>query len=117
VQRQVRLPAIGPFGEGFWRSPLRGPWLASVLSSALLPLIAICALTGFASHWAYDTDVGVNAVWGGPAAGNGFDLYGLDWPTSPAWLYAATQGLHVITGVAAIPLLLAKLWTVIPKLF
>jgi DMSO/TMAO reductase YedYZ molybdopterin-dependent catalytic subunit len=113
----MRLPAVGPFGEGFWRSPLRGPWLASVLSTALLPLIAICALTGFASHWAYDTDVGANAVWGGAAAGNGFDLYGLDWPASPAWLYAATQGLHVVTGVAAIPLLLAKLWTVIPKLF
>jgi DMSO/TMAO reductase YedYZ molybdopterin-dependent catalytic subunit len=113
----MRLPAVGPFGESFWRSPLRGPWLASVLSTALLPLIAICALTGFVSHWAYDTDVGANAVWGSVAAGNGFDLYGLDWPTSPAWLYAATQGLHVITGVAAIPLLLAKLWTVIPKLF
>jgi DMSO/TMAO reductase YedYZ molybdopterin-dependent catalytic subunit len=113
----MRLPDVGPFGEGFWRSPLRGPWLASVLSTALLPLIAICALTGFASHWAYDTDVGANAVWGGAAAGNGFDLYGFDWPASPPWLYAATQGLHVVTGVAAIPLLLAKLWTVIPKLF
>jgi DMSO/TMAO reductase YedYZ molybdopterin-dependent catalytic subunit len=113
----MRLPAVGPFREGFWRSPLRGPWMASVLSTALLPLIAICALTGFASHWAYDSDVGANAVWGGVAAGNGFDLYGLDWPASPAWLYAATQGLHVVTGVAAIPLLLAKLWTVIPKLF
>jgi DMSO/TMAO reductase YedYZ molybdopterin-dependent catalytic subunit len=113
----MRLPAVGPFAESFWRSPLRGPWLASVLSTALLPLITVCALTGFVSHWAYDTDVGANAVWGGAAAGNGFDLYGLDWPTSPAWLYAATQGLHVITGVAAIPLLLAKLWTVIPKLF
>jgi DMSO/TMAO reductase YedYZ molybdopterin-dependent catalytic subunit len=113
----MRLPAIGPFRQGFWRSPLRGPWLASVLSTALLPLIAACALTGFVSHWAYDTDLGANAVWGGAAAGNGFDLYGLDWPTSPAWLYSATQGVHVVTGMAAIPLLLAKLWTVIPKLF
>ena len=112
-----RLPSIGPFREGFWRSPLRGPWLASVLSSALLPLIAICALTGFISHWAYDTDLGGNSIFGGAAPGNGFDLYGLDWPTSPTWLYAATQGLHVITGVAAIPILLAKLWAVIPKLF
>jgi DMSO/TMAO reductase YedYZ molybdopterin-dependent catalytic subunit len=113
----VRLPEIGPFRAGFWHSPLRGPWLASVLSAALLPLVAVCALTGFASHWAYDTDLGRNAVWGGAAPGNGFDLYGLDWPTNPAWLYAVTQGLHVITGVAAIPILLAKLWTVIPKLF
>jgi DMSO/TMAO reductase YedYZ molybdopterin-dependent catalytic subunit len=107
----------GPFRPQFWRSPLRGPWLASILSAALLPLLAVCAVTGFVSHWAYDTDLGNNAVFGGPGPGNGFDLYGLDWPTSPAWLYAATQGLHVITGVAAIPILLAKLWAVVPKLF
>jgi DMSO/TMAO reductase YedYZ molybdopterin-dependent catalytic subunit len=115
--RPLKLPEVGPFRAGFWRSPLRGPWLASVLSAALLPLIAVCALTGFVSHWAYDTDLGGNSVWGGPSPGNGFDLYGLDWPASPTWLYAATQGLHVISGVAAIPILLAKLWTVIPKLF
>jgi hypothetical protein len=87
-----RLPSIGPFREGFWRSPLRGPWLASILSSALLPLIAICAITGFVSHWAYDTDLGSNSIFGGAAPGNGFDLYGVDWPVSPSWLYAATQG-------------------------
>jgi DMSO/TMAO reductase YedYZ molybdopterin-dependent catalytic subunit len=115
--RPLRLPEVGPFRAGFWRSPLRGPWLASVLSAALLPLVAVCALTGFVSHWAYDTDLGGNSVFGGSSPGNGFDLYGLDWPASPAWLYAVTQGLHVITGVAAIPILLAKLWTVIPKLF
>jgi DMSO/TMAO reductase YedYZ molybdopterin-dependent catalytic subunit len=111
------LPAFGPFRPTFWRSPLRGPWLASLLSSALLPLMAICAITGFASHAAYSPHLGHNAVFGGPAAGNGFDLYGFDWPTSPSWLYAATQGAHVISGIAAIPLLLAKLWAVIPKLF
>jgi DMSO/TMAO reductase YedYZ molybdopterin-dependent catalytic subunit len=112
-----RLIEASPFGARFWRSPLRGPWLASVLSAALFPLLAVCAVTGFVSHWAYDPDLGGNAVFGGPGPGNGFDLYGLDWPTSPAWLYALTQGLHVITGIAAIPILLAKLWTVIPKLF
>lgn len=37
-------------------------------------------------------------------------------PASPAWLYRVTQGLHVATGTAAIPLLLAKLWTVHPRL-
>ena len=112
-----RLSELSPFSEHFWRSPLRGPWLASVFSAALLPLIAVCALTGFVSHWAYDTDLGGNAIFGSRAAGNGFDLYGLDWPTSPAWLYALTQGVHVISGIAAIPILLAKLWSVIPKLF
>lgn len=37
--------------------------------------------------------------------------------TSPSWGYRLTQGLHVASGIAAIPLLLAKLWTVYPKLF
>ncbi|WP_020670224.1 molybdopterin-dependent oxidoreductase [Amycolatopsis nigrescens] len=39
------------------------------------------------------------------------------WPSRPVWLYRVTQGLHVISGIASIPLLLAKLWTVYPKLF
>ena len=117
MQRFPRLPSVGPFAAGFWRSPLRGPWLASLLSAALLPLLAVCALTGFLSHLAYQPRLGSNALFGGPGPGNGLDLFGLGWPTSPSWLYAATQGLHVITGTAAIPILLAKLWTVIPKLF
>jgi hypothetical protein len=45
-----------------------------------------------------------------------------DWffrPSWPAGLYRVTQsqGLHVISGIASIPLLLAKLWSVFPKLF
>lgn len=39
------------------------------------------------------------------------------WPSRPVNLYRVTQGLHVITGIAAIPLLLAKLWSVYPLLF
>ncbi|WP_326566359.1 molybdopterin-dependent oxidoreductase [Amycolatopsis rhabdoformis] len=39
------------------------------------------------------------------------------WPSRPVWLYRVTQGAHVISGIAAIPLLLAKLWSVFPKLF
>jgi len=38
-------------------------------------------------------------------------------PASPVQAYRVTQGLHVATGVAAIPLLLAKLWSVYPNLF
>jgi len=106
------LPDAGPFRTGYFKSPLRGPWLSSLLSSALLPLIVICALTGFLSHAAYQPDLGENGLFD-----EGVDLYFFDWPTSPAWLYAATQGLHIITGLAAIPILLAKLWAVIPQLF
>ncbi|GAA3775134.1 molybdopterin-dependent oxidoreductase [Streptomyces chiangmaiensis] len=40
-----------------------------------------------------------------------------DVPSRPVWGYRLTQGLHVASGIAAIPLLLAKLWTVYPQLF
>ena len=41
----------------------------------------------------------------------------IGWPTSPGWLYALNQGLHVTVGIIIVPLLLAKLWSVIPRLF
>ncbi len=106
------VPEAGPFRRSFWKSPLRGPWLASFLSSALLPLIVICSLTGFLSHAAYNPALGENALFD-----EGVDLYFFDWPTGPTWLYALTQGLHIITGLGAIPILLAKLWAIIPQLF
>lgn len=108
-------PPPGPFRRDFWRSPLRGPWLTSFLGAVLLPLILIATITGFLSHSAYDPDLGKNAITGAP--GGGFDLYFFQWPSSPVWIYAVTQGVHVIAGLAAIPVLLAKLWSVIPKLF
>jgi DMSO/TMAO reductase YedYZ molybdopterin-dependent catalytic subunit len=39
------------------------------------------------------------------------------WPSRPAGLYRVTQGLHVATGLASVPLLGAKLWSVYPRLF
>ncbi|GAA4238619.1 molybdopterin-dependent oxidoreductase [Actinomadura meridiana] len=39
------------------------------------------------------------------------------WPSHPVNLYRVTQGLHVICGLATIPFLLAKLWTVYPRLW
>ncbi|MEV0151377.1 MULTISPECIES: molybdopterin-dependent oxidoreductase [unclassified Nonomuraea] len=39
------------------------------------------------------------------------------WPSRPVNLYRVTQGVHVISGIATVPLLLAKLWTVYPKLW
>jgi DMSO/TMAO reductase YedYZ molybdopterin-dependent catalytic subunit len=108
-------PPPGPFRREFWRSPLRGPWLTSFLGAALLPLIVICAVTGFLSHVAYYPNLGDNSI-SGPGAFH-FYLLPFAWPTSPSWLYALTQGLHVVSGVAAIPILLAKLWSAMPKLF
>lgn len=39
------------------------------------------------------------------------------WPSRPAGLYRITQGVHVATGIASVPLLLAKLWVVYPSLW
>ena len=36
---------------------------------------------------------------------------------TPAWAYRVTQGLHVATGVACVPLLLAKMYSAYPRLF
>jgi DMSO/TMAO reductase YedYZ molybdopterin-dependent catalytic subunit len=97
----------------FFRSPLRGPWLTSALGSILLLLIAIVATTGFLSHMAYEPDLRGNAI---VPAGRDVPLT-FGWPTSPAWLYAANQSLHVNVGLVAVPFLLAKLWSVLPRLF
>src|SRR4051794_24426872 len=40
-----------------------------------------------------------------------------EWTSRPAGLYRITQGVHVATGLASIPLLFAKLWSVYPRLF
>jgi len=103
----------GPFRPEFWKSPLRGPWLTAVFGSLLLGLMTVVALTGFLSHAAYQPDLGRNALVGTDLPFTTF----FDWPTGPSWLYALTQGLHVNVGLVALPVLLAKLWSVIPRLF
>jgi DMSO/TMAO reductase YedYZ molybdopterin-dependent catalytic subunit len=103
----------GPFRPAFWRSPLRGPWLTSALGSVLLVLVSIVIVTGFLSHVAYEPSLRGNAI---VPAGADLPLL-FSWPTAPTYLYAVTQGLHVNVGLAAIPFLLAKLWSVIPRLF
>ena len=39
------------------------------------------------------------------------------WPSRPVGLYRVTQGVHVATGLACVPLLGVKLWSVYPRLF
>lgn len=104
----------GPFRPGWFRSPLRGPWLTALLGSLLLVLVAIVAVTGFLSHAAYGPNLGMNQI---VPRDQDLDFLLFDWPTSPSWLYALNQGLHVTVGFVAVPFLLAKLWSVIPKLF
>ena len=98
--------------RGF-RSPLRGPWLTAALGSVLLVLVTIVAVTGFLSHAAYEPDLRGNAII--PVDADLPLTFG--WPTSPTWLYAVNQSLHVNVGLVAVPVLLAKLWSVIPRLF
>ncbi len=115
VRRVGEHPPPGPFRAGFWRSPLRGPWFTAVLSMALLPGITLMFLTGLASYAAYNPNL---------APGNDTTpdkgLLGSwlpTWPAGPSWLYWVNQGVHVTLGLVLIPIVLAKLWSVLPKLF
>lgn len=108
-------PLLVPFSPSFWRSPLRGPWFTSVLGIVLLGGITVLFVTGLLSYAAYNPDLSpVNDKT--PDKGVlGFYLF--SWPTDPHWLYRLTQGTHVTLGITLIPVLLAKLWSVVPKLF
>ncbi len=109
-----RLPR-GPFSPDFWRSPLRGTWFTSVLGVVLLAGISILFVTGLVSYAAYNPDLSpVNDRTPGKGI-LGFYLF--SWPTDPPWLYRLTQGVHVTLGLGLVPVLLAKLWSVVPKLF
>ncbi|MDQ6804998.1 MAG: molybdopterin-dependent oxidoreductase [Actinomycetota bacterium] len=107
-------PPPGPFRERFWRSPLRGPWLTAVLGLVLLIGLPIVIITGLLSNDAYQPGLFGNAL--GRKLGP-LDFYLFGWPTSPSWLYALNQGLHVTVGLALFPVILAKLWSVLPRLF
>ncbi|MEW1749968.1 molybdopterin-dependent oxidoreductase [Streptomyces angustmyceticus] len=108
-------PPPGPARPAFWRSPLRGPWLTSVFGLVLLVGLPVLFVTGLLSYAAYNPDL---APGNDQTPGKGWlGFYLFSWPTSPYWLYRLTQGIHVTLGVVLIPVLLAKLWSVIPKLF
>lgn len=109
-------PPPGPFRRAFWRSPLRGPWLTSVLSLVLLVGIPLLFLTGLISYAAYNP--GLGGRFNDTTSEKGLlGFYLFAWPTHPAWLYRLTQGIHVLLGLALVPVLLAKLWSVIPRFF
>jgi hypothetical protein len=83
---------------GFTR-PAHDPGVSSRVGLWLGVAFVVCFATGLLSH-----------------AGQHPPAW-FEWPTRPVSLYRITQGVHVLSGVAAIPLLLAKLWSVYPKLF
>ncbi len=109
----VRQPP-GPFRPEFWRSPLRGQWLTSLLGLVLLVGLPIIAVTGLLSYASYDPRLPGNDKTPG---GSLLKFFMFAWPTHPAWLYRLNQGIHVTIGLALLPVVLAKLWSVLPKLF
>jgi DMSO/TMAO reductase YedYZ molybdopterin-dependent catalytic subunit len=100
----VRLPTVEdiekriPRPEDF-ESRARGPQLTARVGTALGICFGICFLTGMWSQFQY-----VTPGW-------------LTLSPHPTQLYRWTQGTHIISGTAAIPLLLVKLWSVFPRLF
>ena len=108
-----RIPVPPPFSPRTWRSPLRGTWLTSVFASVLLVGLTVVILTGLLSYIAYQPQFGQAF----PAEVGYLRLPFFDWPASPSWLYRLNQGLHVVGGMVLVPVVLAKLWSVVPKLF
>ncbi|MGW0766086.1 molybdopterin-dependent oxidoreductase [Streptomyces sp. NPDC002676] len=104
-----------PTSPRFWRSPLRGPRFTSVLGLVLLAGITVLFVTGLVSYAAYNP--GLSRVNDTTPDKGVLGFYLFAWPTNPVWLYRFTQGLHVTLGITLIPVLLAKLWSVVPKLF
>ena len=89
----------GPMRRGAFDSRLRSPRLTSLLGLALAVAFPVCFATGLISHLIQHPP------------------FWFWWPSRPAGLYRVTQGVHVATGLACVPLLGAKLWSVYPRLF
>jgi DMSO/TMAO reductase YedYZ molybdopterin-dependent catalytic subunit len=85
-----------------------------MLGLVLLIGLPIVAITGLFSNDAYQPGLGGNAL--GRHLGP-LDIYLFGWPNAPTFLYAVTQGAHVTLGLALFPVVLTKLWSVIPRLF
>ncbi|WP_088320042.1 molybdopterin-dependent oxidoreductase [Kineosporia sp. R_H_3] len=79
-------------------SPLRDPRVTVRVGAWLGVAVLVCFLTGLLSHL-HQHPVG----W-------------LPIPPRPAWGYRVTQGLHVASGIACVPLVLVKLFSVFPRL-
>ena len=114
LRRAAASQPPGPFRPGFWKSPLRGLWLTSVLAVVLLAGLSVMVITGLLSYAAYNPRLPHNDPTPGASL---LKFYLFSWPTHPAWLYRVNQGVHITLGLALVPVLLAKLWSVLPRLF
>lgn len=80
-------------------SPVRNARMTVVLGRLLGLAFVICFATGIYSHLLQSP-----VSW-------------ISTPSRPEYLYGWTQGTHVVVGSMLLPLLLAKLWVVYPRLF
>jgi len=99
MTRSRTVRPFGPFRPGAFASALHDRRVASILSVGLGVAFTVCFVTGLVSHWAQLSQ---------PAVA---------WPAAPRDLYRWTRGAHVVTGVISVPLLLAKLFSVYPRLW
>lgn len=95
----ARLEPAARRAQALAADPVKSARTAVVIGRLLAAAFLVCFATGVYSHLLQDP------------------LPWLPLPTRPAELYRYTQGAHVISGIAAVPLLFAKLWTVFPSLF
>jgi DMSO/TMAO reductase YedYZ molybdopterin-dependent catalytic subunit len=86
-----------------------------MLGLVLLGGITVLFVTGLLSYASYNPNLGGGNDYTPGKGWLGFYLF--SWPTDPAWAYRVNQGLHVTLGLALVPILLAKLWSVLPRLF
>jgi hypothetical protein len=86
-----------PLKQGRFQSSLRDERVAAWLGAALGVMFTTCFVTGVLSH---------------------LHQHPVPWfpvPARPVGLYRVTQGIHVATGIASMPVLIAKLWVVWPR--
>ena len=91
---QRRPPFWPVFGDR-----VRSEAITARVGSLLGLAFGLCFVTGLLSRYQY-------APWSW-----------LPLAAAPAWGYRLSQGIHVITGLVSVPLLITKLWSVFPKLF
>jgi DMSO/TMAO reductase YedYZ molybdopterin-dependent catalytic subunit len=82
-----------------FHSPLHSEWLAAVMGITLGVSFTVCFVTGMVDYLAQHPP------------------YWFHLPVHPVNFFRVTEGVHVLTGIIAIPLLLAKLWVVYPNFF
>jgi DMSO/TMAO reductase YedYZ molybdopterin-dependent catalytic subunit len=99
VRRLIIVVQPQPSWWPKFSSTLRSTAVTARVGRVLGVAIAVLFVTGLLSHYQYEP-------WSW-----------LPEPAKPVWGYRLTQGIHVATGIATIPLLLLKLWTVYPNQF